>query len=123
MFNTTTKIYLLAAIILALAGTGGIVSSGFVDPVAMRVGLELGGVGLLGLGLLAFRLGQAEARAEERHRELLAKLDELKEELKNQEEKPRNSGVAIADIFGTGLKWYSDYVTRNKEEQEKGPDA
>lgn len=123
MSNTTTKIYLLAALILALAGIGGIVSSGFVDSVAARVGLELGGVGLLALALLAFRLGQAEARAEERHRELLAKLDEVKEQIKQQEEKSQKSGIAIADIFGSGLKWYQDYVNREKEDQEKGPDA
>ncbi len=123
MLNTTFRTYLLAAIVLALAGAGGIVSSGFVDPLGMRVGLELGGVGLLALALLAFRLGQAETRAEERHRELLTKVDELREALKQLEEKPQKSGVAIADIFGSGMKWYQDYITRNKGGKEKEPDA
>jgi hypothetical protein len=123
MSDITTRSYLLAALVLGLAGAGAIASSGFVDPMAMRVGLELGGVGFLALGLLAFRLGQAEARTEERHRELLAKLDEIQQALKNLEEKPQKSGIAIADIFGSGLKWYQDYVNRDKEDEEKETDA
>jgi len=124
MNDTTLRIYLLAAIILALAGMGAIISSGFVDTVALRVGLELGGVGFLALGLLSYRLGQAEARAEERHKELLAKLDEVNEGLKKLEEKPQNSGAAIADVLGVGMKWYQDYLDRGKEQKEdNGPEA
>jgi hypothetical protein len=122
MSNIITRAYILAAAVLALAGVGAIAASGFVDTMGIRVGLELGGVGFLALALLAFQMGRAEERAEERHRELLARLNEVEEHLKSLEEKPQHHGVAIADLLGSGMKWYQDYLNRDKG-TDAGPDA
>ena len=49
----------------------------------------------------------------------MIKLDEIKEELHKHEEKQGKSGVAIADIINSGMKFYSDYVKKDKDESNE----
>ncbi len=47
----------------------------------------------------------------------MTKLDEIQQELK-KEDQSKGTGVAIADVISSGLKYYSEYITKQKKEED-----
>ena len=48
--------------------------------------------------------------------ELDTKLDGIQQELK-KDDQPKGTGVAIADVITSGLKYYADHITKSKKEE------
>ena len=119
MNQTGSLLYRTAAVVLLLTGTAAIVLAFFNEPVALQVALGVIGAGLLVLSLVPLNLARLEKKADTRFDELIAKLDEIREELRKLEEKPEKGGIAIADIFSSGMKWYSDYASKKDDEEKK----
>jgi hypothetical protein len=110
------KIYPLAVVIVILAGIGIIVAAGFAASLPLKIAASLGGVGLIFLGLIIIRVVYEEKRSQEKLDALLAKLDELQQEIQ-QEEKQGKSGIAIADVISSSLKFYADYKGKDRSEE------
>jgi hypothetical protein len=116
MKSLIIRIYPVAIAIVILAGIGIIVAAGFAASLPIQIALGLGGLGLIFLGIIVIRVIHEEKQSQEKLDVLLAGLDELREEMK-QEEKQGKSGIAIADIINSSLKFYADYKEKEHPEE------
>lgn len=114
--SLSIKIYPAAVVVVILAGIGIIIAAGFAAWVPVKVALALGGVGLIFLGTITIKVIHEEKRSQEKLDALLAKLDEIQQEIQ-QEEKQGKSGIAIADIINSSLKFYADYKEKDRSEE------
>jgi hypothetical protein len=102
--------------VLAVVGIGVIVLAFFNTPLELQIGMGLVGLGFIALGLFLLRRTHDRKLEEERFDRVIARLDEIQEELQ-KEEKPRG-GVAIADIINSGLKYYTEHMS-GREKDDK----
>jgi hypothetical protein len=121
---TITLVNRIAGGIGMLAGTALIVLAFFAVNRETQLLLGFMGFALLAGGVLVFAVvplaWTRRLRAEdERYERVMAKLDEIQETLKTLEEKPPHSGVAVADLFGAGMKWYQDYRQGTEKDTDK----
>ena len=119
--SSRIKLYHLAVAVIILAGIGVFVSAFLASDIQLQIALGLGGVGLFSLGLIIIKITRDDKKAQEKLDAIIAKLDELQQELQNKEE-PGKSGVAIADIISSSMKFYSEYKSKEKKEDEN-PEA
>ena len=106
-----------AAIATGIIGLGIIVTA-FVDPpLQTRLALILVGLGLIGIGILLVKLAQSRKHDVARFGEIVTRLDKIEQELQKKEE-PKNKGIAIADVISSGLKYYTQHMTKPKGEEE-----
>ncbi len=110
------KVYPVAVVIIVLAGIGVFISAFLASDIQLQIALGLGGVGLFSLGPIFIKLARDAKKAQEKLDAIIAKLDELQQELQKKEE-PGKSGVAIADIINSSLKFYSEFKDREKKEE------
>jgi len=101
---------------MILIGIGTIILSFINSPLQLQIALGLIGLGFISLGLVQIKRLQDEKGNKEGFVEIMAKLDEIQQELK-KEEQPGVTGVAIADIITSGLKYYTEHITKQKKEQ------
>jgi len=87
------------------------------SPIQLQIALGLIGLGFITLGLVQVKRGQDRKTNEDRVDIIMAKLDEIQQELKKKEQ-PKGTGVAIADAISSGLKYYSEYMTKKKKEED-----
>ncbi|MGD9143552.1 MAG: hypothetical protein PVG61_06885 [Dehalococcoidia bacterium] len=116
MKSLSIRIYPVAVAVVILAGIGIIVAAGFAASLPIQIALGLGGVGLIFLGIIVIRVIHEEKQSQEKLDVLLTGLDELREEMK-QDEKQGKSGIAIADIISSSLKFYADYKEKEHPEE------
>ena len=105
------------AIVIILVGLGIIVAAFIGSMLQLQIAAALVGTGFICLGLMQFKQDNDRKRDEEKFNQIMAKLDEIQQELEKEEE-PKNKGVAIADIISSGLKYYSEYMTKPKKEEK-----
>ena len=115
------KVYPVAVIFVVLAGIGVFISAFLASDIQLQIALGLGGVGLFSLGLIIIKITRDDKKAQEKLDAIIAKLDELQQELQKKEE-PGKSAVAIADIINSSMKFYSEYKSKEKKEDEN-PEA
>ena len=115
------KLYPVAVVVIILAGIGVFISAFLASDIQLQIALGLGGVGLFSLGMIIIKLARDTKKAQEKLDAIIAKLDELEQELQKKEE-PGKSGVAIADIINSSMKFYSEYKSKEKKEEEN-PEA
>ena len=101
---------------MVLIGLGIIILSFINPPLQLQIALGLIGLGFISLGLAQIKRVQNENRDEKRFEQIMAKLDEIQEEIK-KEERPKGSGVAVADIITASLKYYAEQITKPKKEE------
>ena len=114
--NSSIKLYPIAVAVIILAGIGIIITAFFGSSLPLQIALGLGGVGLLFLGLIIIKLVHDERQSQEKLDALLTKLDEVQQEMQ-KEEKQGKSGIAIADIIGSSLKFYSEFKSKDKTDE------
>jgi len=119
--SSILKVYPVAVVVIVLAGIGVFISAFLASDIQLQIALGLGGVGLFSLGLIIIKITRDDKKAQEKLDAIIAKLDELQQELQNKEE-PGKSGVAIADIISSSMKFYSEYKSKEKKEDEN-PEA
>lgn len=112
------QLFRITAAVFGLAGIGLIVLAFLHSPLVSQVIIGLIGVVSLSLAPLFLALARRETREQERYAQIMAKLEEIEEQFKQQEEKPGKSGVAIADIISSGMKFYSEYISKDKDKEE-----
>ena len=107
--------YWLYSAVMIVMGLGIIILAFMNSPIQLQIALGLIGLGFITLGLVQVKRGQDRKKNEERIDIIVTKLDEIQEELK-KEDKPKGTGVAIADVITSGLKYYADQITKSKKE-------
>ena len=60
--------------------------------------------------------GQDRRINEERFDIIVTKLDDIQQELK-KDDQPKVRGAIIADVISSGLKSYSEYMTKQKKKE------
>ena len=111
--NVSYWLYSAAMIVIGL----GIIILAFMNfPIQLQIALGLIGLGFITSGLMQVKRGQDRKINEERFDIIVTKLDEIQQELK-KEEQPKGTGVVIADVISSGLKYYSEYITKQKKEE------
>ena len=112
--NVSYWLYSAAMIVIGL----GIVILAFMNsPIQLQITLGLLGLGFITLGLVQVKQGQDKKINETRFDIIVTKLDDIQQELK-QNEQNKGTGVVIADVLSSGLKYYSDSLTKQKQEED-----
>ena len=109
--------YWLFSAVMILIGFTTIILAVFNSPWQLQIALGLIGLGFIALGLVYVKRAQNENIDEQRFNKIIAKLDEIQQELK-KEEQPKGTGIAIADVISSGLEYYSEYITKQKKEED-----
>ena len=104
-------------IVMMLIGFGMVVMAFINSPLQLQIALGLIGLGFISLGFAQLKRAQNESINEKRFDQIMVKLDEIQQELK-KEDQPKRTGVAIADVITSGLKYYSEYMTKQKKEEK-----
>ncbi len=111
------------AILIMIIGIVIIITA-LVSPMMLqlKIALALAGAALISSGLI--QLGQAQDKKqdkkwdEEKHQRIMDKLEKIEEELTKLEQ-PKNTGVVIADVLASGLKYYSEHLNKPEKEEKK----
>ncbi len=109
--------YWLYSAVMIVIGLGSIILAFMNSPIQLQIALGLIGLGFIAAGLVQVKRGQDRNKNEERFDIIVTKLDEIQQELK-KEDQSKGAGVAIADVISAGFKYYSDYLTKQKEEED-----
>ena len=108
--------WLYSAVMIAI-GLGIIILAFINSPIQLQIVLGLIGLGFITFGLVQVKRGQDRKINEERFDILVVRLDEIQQELK-KEDQSKGTGVAIADVITSGLKYYADQIAQSKEEED-----
>ena len=108
--------YWVSGTVMIVSGLGIIILAFMNSPLQLQIVLGLIGLGFIILGLVQVKRRQDEKRDKERFDEIIAKLDEIQQELK-KEEQPKGTGIAIADVITSGLKYYTEHITKQQKEK------
>jgi len=103
-------------IIMMLIGLGIVVMAFINSPLQLQIAMWIIGLGFFSLGLVQIKRVQSLKSEEERYNKIIAKLDEIQQELKKGEQ-TKGTGVVIADVITSGLKYYADQITKSKKEE------
>lgn len=109
--------YRLFSAVMILTGFMTIILAVINSPWQLQIALGLIGLGFIALGLVYVKRAQNENIEEQRFNRIMARLDEIQGEIKNAEQS-KGTGVAIADVLSSGLKYYSEYITKQKKEED-----
>ena len=109
--------YRLYSAVMIVIGLGIIILAFMNSPLQLQIALGLIGLGSITLGLVQVKRGQERKINGERFDIIVAKLDEIQQELK-KEDQPKGTGVAIADVITSSLKYYAEYITKQKKEED-----
>ncbi len=109
--------YWLYSTVMIVIGLGIIILAFMNSPIQLQITLGLIGLGFITLGLVQVKRGQDRKINGERFDIIVTKLDDIQQELKKNEQN-KGTGVVIADVLSSGLKYYSDYITKQKQEED-----
>jgi Na+/phosphate symporter len=109
--------YWLYSAVMIVIGLGIIILAFMNSPIQLQITLGLLGLGFITLGLVQVKQGQDKKINETRFDIIVTKLDDIQQELK-QNEQNKGTGVVIADVLSSGLKYYSDSLTKQKQEED-----
>ena len=104
------------AIIIVMIGLVAVASAIF-SRMEFQVALALAGAAFICYGIVQYGKVLERQKNEERYQQLMAKLEQIRQGLE-KEEQPKGSGVAIADVISSGLKYYAEHIARPKKEEE-----
>jgi len=108
--------YRLISAIMIVIGLGIIILAFMNSPIQLQITLGLIGLGFITLGLVQAKREQDRKKNEERFDIVVTRLDEIQQEIK-KEDQPKGTGIAIADVMTSGLKYYADQITKSKKEE------
>ena len=106
-----------AIIIIMLVGVGLIITAFLDTSWQLQIALALAGLGFICLGLIQIKRLQDIKRNDEKYEQIMSKINEIKQELEKIEQ-PKGTGVAIADVISSGLKYYAEHMTNPKKEDK-----
>ena len=115
--SNNTRLYIIGIAVVIMAGIGIFIAAFLASDIQLQIALGMGGMGLFSIGLIFTKLAQDAKKSQEKLDAIITKLDELQQEQQQREETGK-SGIAIADIINSSLKFYSEYKSKEKKEEE-----
>jgi hypothetical protein len=109
--------YWLLSAAVTLIGLATIILAVFNSPWQLQMALGFIGLGFMASGLVYVKRALKENIDEQRFNQLIARLDAIQEEIK-KEERSKGTGVAIADVITSGLKYYAGQMNKQNKEAE-----
>ncbi len=105
------------AILIMFLGLVIVITAVITSMLELKIALALAGAAFIASGLI--QLGQAKGKEQEdeRFKKMMDKLEKIEKELEKVEQ-PKATGVAIADVISSGLKYYTEYMTKPKKTEE-----
>ncbi len=113
IFNAS---YWVFGTVIIVSGLGMIILAFINSPLQLQIALGLIGLGFISLGFAQVKRAQNEKTDEKRFDEIMAKLDQIQQELQKGKQ-PERGGTAIADLITSGLKYYAEHITKQKDEE------
>lgn len=107
--------WLYSGVMIAI-GLGIIVLAFMNSPTQLQIALGLIGLGFISFGLVQMKREQDRNKNGDRFDIIVTKLDEIQQELK-KENQPKGTGVAIADVITSSLKYYAEHMTKQQKEE------
>jgi len=104
-------------IVMMLIGLGLVIMAFINSPLQLQIAMGIVGLGFFSLGLVQIKRAQNAKAEEERFNKIIAKLDEIQQEL-NKEEQTKGTGVVIADVITSSLKYYAEHMTKQKKKED-----
>ncbi len=104
------------AIILILIGIGFVILM-FFNPIS-DIALAIAGLAFISSGFILLGQARNSEQNKKRFEQMMAKLEQICQELE-KEEQPKGTGVAIADVISSGLKYYAEHMTKPKKEEKE----
>lgn len=105
----------IMCVVLIIIGAGLVILAFFNSPVQLQYTVGLAGFGFICLGLLQIKKIRENDEYLEKIEQVNKKLEEIKQELEKKE-KPEGTGVVVADIISSGLKYYAEHINKAKNE-------
>ncbi len=103
------------AIILIIIGIVFVILM-FFNPIS-DIALAIAGLGFILSGFIQLGLARNNEQNKKRFKQIMAKLEQICQKLE-KEEQPKGTGVVIADVITSGLKYYTEHMTKPKKEEE-----
>ena len=108
------------AIFIMLLGLAVIITAGFGcfgTTAEIKFALALAGIAIILSGLIQIRQVQDTKQEEERYQKIMEKLEKIEKDIEGLEQ-PKGSGVVIADVISSGLKYYAEHMAQPKKEEK-----
>ena len=88
----------------------------------LTIALIIAALGLIGTGAAYLAQSAERKQDEERFKQMMDKLEIIEKELEKQgKEQSKGHGVAIADVLGAGIKYYTENIARRgKDDKREG---
>jgi hypothetical protein len=102
--------------LLVIIGVGAIVLAFFVSPLQEQIAIGLVGLGFISLCLVQMKRARDSRAYTEELERINTKLDEIKKEIEKAE-KPGGTGIAIADVISSGIKYYTEHLNKDNKEE------
>jgi uncharacterized membrane protein YqjE len=109
------SIYL--AILIMLLGLAVIITIVFSPTAELKFAMALTGIALILSGLIQLRQVQDKKEEDVRYRQIMEKLEKIEKDIASLEQ-PKGTGVAIADVISSGLKYYAEHMAEPKKEDK-----
>jgi len=104
-------------IFIFVAGVAVFITSFFSQILEVKIALLIAAIGLIASGIAQLGQAQEKKQDEERHKLVMEKLEKIEKELE-KEDQPKGTGIAIADVISSGLKYYTEHMAKPKKEDE-----
>jgi len=94
-----------------------IVLAFYTSIVEFEVALSIAAIGLVSPVLVLWVQLDDKKQDDEEHQQIMGKLEKIEKELEKLDQ-PKNTGVAIADVLASGLKYYAEHMNKPGKEKE-----
>ena len=101
--------------VIILSGLGIIILAFMNSPLQLQIAMGFIGLGFVSLGLVQVKRIHDGKEEKERLEQIMTKLNQIQQELQKKQQ-PERGGTFIADILGSGLKYYADKIKDVKSE-------
>ncbi|MFC1920096.1 hypothetical protein ACFLYQ_00045 [Chloroflexota bacterium] len=108
--------YRLYSTVTIVIGLGIVILAFFNSPLQLQFTFGFIGLGFIVSGFLLMKREQDRKVNEERFDTIVTRLDDIQQEL--QEGQSKGTGIVVSDILSSSLQYYTDYLNKQKEEQE-----
>ena len=109
--------YIGIGIFLMAAAITVFVLALYINIIEVKIAIIVAAFGLLASGLMQLGLVGEKKQEEGRYQMIMEKLEKIEKDIEGLEPS-KGSGVAIADVISSGLKFYAEHMAQPKKEQK-----
>jgi len=104
-------------ILIMVTGVAVFITSFFSQTLELQIALSIVAVGLVCSGIVQLGQAQEKKQDDQRFKEIMDRFEKIEKELEKMAQ-PKNTGVAIADVLASGLKYYTEHMNKSEKEEK-----